>query len=275
MWPSWDQAAVAATVLLLVSLLTRQATGWRRGLSLFTGELSLVAFLYALWQLAAFLPLTHNAGAYRRGQQVDRFEMFLHLPSERWAEHLLLNRPLLAKAGNLFYETVHVPALLLFLLWLFVRHRDKYGHWRNALAVMTGGCLLIRFVRVAPPRLMPRLGFVDLAAKYGQSVYGPVGTGISDQYAAMPSIHVAWAALVSFGIVACSKSRWRYLALLHVTVTMFVVSATANHWWLDGIVSIILLAIGLLADTAGRRFATWLRARRSAAPEPVLEPAAA
>ena len=69
----------------------------------------------------------------------------------------------------------------------------------------------------------------------------------------MPSIHVGWAAVVSFGIVAVSTSRWRWLALLHVIITMIVVSATGNHWWLDGIVAIALLGVGLALDTAFRR----------------------
>ncbi len=275
MWPSWDQAAVAAAALLVISLATRRAQDWRHAVSVFCGELTLVSFLYMIWQLATFLPLTHNAGAVERGRQVDQFERFLHLPSERWAEGLIINHAFVARACNLFYETVHGPALILFLLWLFLRHRDEYGHWRNALAIVTGCCLFIRFVRVAPPRLLPQLGFVDLAMKYGQSVYGPVGTGVSDQYAAMPSIHVAWAALVSFGIVTCSTSRWRYLALSHLVVTMFVVSATANHWWLDGLVSMALLGIGLAVDTTLRRFTLRLRARRSTTTDPVLEPAPA
>src|SRR4051794_20001230 len=214
-----------------------------------------------IWQLAHYLPLTQDAGAYRRGRQVDQFERFLHLPSERWAEGLIINHAFLAKACNLFYSTVHVPALLLFLLWLFIRHRDQYPRWRNALAIMTGCCLFIRFVRVAPPRLMPRLGYVDLAVKYGQSVYGRVGTGVSDQYAAMPSIHVGWAALVGLGIATCSVSRWRHLALLHPVITMFVVSATANHWWLDGIVAIMLLGAGLAVDGAVRCVAAQVRVR--------------
>jgi hypothetical protein len=274
MWPTWDQAAIATVVLLAIALASRRATGSLHAISLFTGETALVSFLYMIWQLAPSLPLTQDAGAFHRGRQVDQFEKFLHLPSERRAEDLIINHAFLAKACNIFYATVHVPALLLFLLWLFIRHRDQYGHWRNALAILTGGCLFIRFVRVAPPRLMPQLGFVDLAVKYGQSVYGAVGTGVSDQFAAMPSIHVGWAALVGLGIVACSTSRWRHLALLHPIVTIFVVSATANHWWLDGIVSIILLAIGLAVDTAAHRLVVRLR-RRPPATEPVLEPTAA
>ena len=65
------------------------------------------------------------------------------------------------------------PAPIAFLVWLFVRHRDHYPRWRNAIAIVTGFCLVIRFVRVAPPRFLPDLGYIDLASVYGMSVYGP------------------------------------------------------------------------------------------------------
>jgi PAP2 superfamily len=68
---------------------------------------------------------------------------------------------------------------------------------RNAVAASTAICLLISLVPVAPPRMLTSLGFVDLAARYGQSVYVALGsTAGADQLSAMPSVHVAWAVLV-------------------------------------------------------------------------------
>ncbi len=140
---------------------------------------------------------------------------------------------------------------------------------RNGLAMVTGACLVIRFVRVAPPRFFPDLGYEDLSHHYGISVYGSdVTTGVSDQFAAMPSIHVAWAAVVSFGIVAASTSRWRWLFLLHVVLTTLVVAATANHWWMDGIVAVLLLWGGLALDTAVR--SRWARRRGDLVPLEVV-----
>jgi hypothetical protein len=65
----------------------------------------------------------------------------------------------------------------------------------------------------------------------------------------MPSIHVGWAALVSFGIIGASTSKWRWLFVAHFVFTMFAVSATGNHWWLDGIAAVALLGIALSLDT--------------------------
>jgi hypothetical protein len=155
----------------------------------------------------------------------------------------------LARSTNFFYAVFHVPATVAVLVWLFVRHRDAYPRWRNVLSMLTAACLVIRYVRVAPPRFLPELGYVDLATRYGLSVYGPVGTGVSDQFAAMPSIHVGWAALVTFGVVGASTSKWRWLFIAHLVFTMFAVSATGNHWWLDGVAAVALLGIALSLDT--------------------------
>ena len=59
-------------------------------------------------------------------------------------------------------------------MWIFLRHRDQYPPWRNVIAILTFGCLAIQLIPVAPPRLLPELGFVDTAHLYGQSVYGAV-----------------------------------------------------------------------------------------------------
>ena len=171
-------------------------------------------------------------------------------------QQLVLDHDWLARFSNVYYAVAHVPTLIVFMVWLFARHPEAYPRWRNSLAILTAFCVVIRFVRVAPPRFLPDLGYIDLSTYYGMSLYGPVGTGVSDQFAAMPSIHVGWAAVVSFGIVAASTSRWRWLAILHIVLTMLVVSATGNHWWLDGIVAIALLFIAIGVDAGVRRLAS-------------------
>lgn len=220
-----------------------------------TAEFALIATLYAVWRLARMLPLASTHGAIQRAHDIASFQDWLHLPSELSLQQFVLAHARLADLNTFYYATLHVPALIAFLVWMFYRHRDQYPHWRNGLALVTACCLVIRFIRVAPPRFLPDLGYVDMGQQYGMSVYAnDPTTGVSDQFAAMPSIHVAWAAVVSFGIFAVSTSRWRWFFLLHVVLTMVVVSATGNHWWLDGIVAIGLLAGSLAVDTAVRNY---------------------
>ena len=107
------------------------------------------------------------------------------------------------------------------------------------MAWTTLGCLLVQLLPVAPPRMLP--GIVDTAMVYGQSVYAN-GLPI-DQLSAMPSIHVAWAVLVGYYVWRVSPSRWRYIGPAHSVMTIFVVVATGNHWWLDGIVGVLILVV--------------------------------
>lgn len=261
-WPTWDQAALAAALTGVAFVLLRRSgpTRLRSIMMPATLELTLMASLYSIWRMARVLPLDRQQGAIARARDIDRWQHSLHLPSELSLQNFVLDHDWLGRMMNYYYAIFHVPALIVFMVWLFARHRDQYGRWRNALAVMTFFCVAIRFVRVAPPRYLPDLGYIDLASIYGFSVYGPVGAGVSDQFAAMPSIHVGWAAVVSFGAVAASSSRWRWLALIHVVMTMLAVSATGNHWWADGVVAIALLGLASLIDTGARRL---LRTRRA------------
>jgi len=273
-WPSWEEAATASLVLIVLSLVLRRASWrWAKPAAAFAQEVALIAFLYTIWRLARQLPLLHEEGALERGQWIYDFQKAVHLPSELSMEQWLVQHRWLAELTVDYYATVHVPGLLLFLVWLWVRHRDQYPRWRNALAITTGFCLFIRFIRVAPPRLMPELGFWDLSAQMGRDIYGPVGTGASDQFAAMPSIHIAWACIVAFGIWHCADSKWRIIGPLHLVLTFWAVMATANHWWLDGLVAVALVGIALLIDAGVRKAAKRYRARRApeAEPEPVSD----
>lgn len=268
-WPTWDQAAVAAAVLGAVALATRPSGRPRlRGVSALAQEVALIAFLYMWWRLARQLPLTHEAGAIERGQWVWDLQRSLHLPSELTMERWTATHGPVAQLTVLYYATMHVPSLLAFLAWLWARHRDAYPRWRDALVLTTAACLFIRFLRVAPPRLMPQLGFFDLAARRGWDIYGPVGTGASDQFAAMPSIHVAWAAIVGLGVFTVCRSRWRWLGLAHLAATFWAVMATANHWWLDGLVALALVGGSLALDDAVRGAVRRRRALAASAPAP-------
>jgi drug/metabolite transporter (DMT)-like permease len=161
--------------------------------------------------------------------------------------------------------------MLGFLIWLFVRHRDQYRPVRQVMAWTTLGCLLVQLVPVAPPRMLH--GFVDTGRLFNQSVYSH-GLPI-DQLSAMPSVHVAWAVLIGWYVWRVSPSRWHWIGAVHAVLTVFVVVSTANHWWLDGIV-----AVAILAACAWARYgvtSAWhaLRARPVEAPAAgeVAEPA--
>ena len=204
-------------------------------------EAAIILALYALWIRAGEFEPLGVKGGHDRGLQVWHLEQRLHLPSELWVQKQFVSHSLLMQASNIYYAVAHVPAAIALLVWMFFRHRVHYQVLRTALACVTGVSLLMHYVPVAPPRLYPQLGFIDTALLYKQSVYGEFGAGVSSQLAAMPSVHVEWAVLVGVSVFVVSSSRWRWLAVAHTFVTILVVTNTANHWWMDGIVGIALL----------------------------------
>lgn len=241
----------------------------------FVFEAAILAVLYALWQLAGRWSVTGMADALDRARWIMNLEHGLLLPSERSVQQLILGHRLIVEAANLYYATMHFTMMFVFLIWLFIRHRDQYRPVRATMAWATLVCLLIQLIPVAPPRMLH--GFVDTGAMYGQSVYQ---NGLAaDQLSAMPSVHVAWAVIVGYYTAKISTSNWRWIAVAHAAITVFVVVATANHWWLDGIVAtlaVVVCAWGRYGASRGLR-AAWARARaamreRRPAQECVNEP---
>ncbi|HTJ67401.1 MAG TPA: phosphatase PAP2 family protein [Actinospica sp.] len=255
MW-TWQQAAVVAGLLAAVwGVLKARALAPR--VRPFVSEAALIIALYGLWQLVGSLSGSGDYTAVTRGQWIWDAERTLRLPSERTMQGWVLPHPDLVQAANLYYATMHFTVLIVFLLWLFTRHRALYGRWRTVLAVLTAACLLIQFLPVAPPRMVPGTGMVDTAMVYHQSVYGTMGGFEADQLSAMPSVHVGWAVLVAIAVCSVTKSRWRYLAVAHAALTVFVVVVTGNHFWADGIVAVALLLAALAGEHYTRRL--WQR----------------
>ena len=271
---TWQHAAELSGVLAVSSLGLRAVPQRHlRAIGPFVFEAAILAILYALWQLAGSWSVTGMGDALERARWIEHFEHDLFLPSEQSVQGLILGHRLLVEAANLYYATMHFTMMFVFLIWLFIRHRDQYRPVRATMAWATLVCLLIQLIPVAPPRMLP--GFVDTAAEYGQSVYQ--NGFAADQLSAMPSVHVAWAVIVGYYAAKISTSKWRWIAVAHAAMTVFVVVATANHWWLDGIVGTLAVVVcawarygaSLARRAAWVRVRTAVRARTTPATEPV------
>jgi len=214
--------------------------------------------IYAVWLRLGQVDLMGSSGAIARGRWLWDVERALHLPDEATIEHWLTHVSVLLRFANVYYIVAHVAPLGAFLVWLFIRRRDRFAYWRNVLAFVSFTCAMLQWIAVAPPRMFPEYGFFDAGARYGPTVYS--GSDLSGQFAAMPSMHVCWALVVGVGVVCAGRSRWRWLALLHPLLTIYAVTVTGYHWLLDSVVAGVLL---LAAVGAGElvRTATLRRSR--------------
>jgi hypothetical protein len=266
-----QSASITAAVLLVVAVAARSVR-WRasRFVAAAALETALVCALFALWQLANAATHHAHAGGISHGRAVWDLERTLHLPSETSFQHLVIGHPWLVRAANYYYATAHLTGMVVFLVWLWLRHRDHYPRWRNVVAFFTGVALLIEMIPVAPPRLIGNTGLVDTAMVYGQSVYAFAGD-LADQYAALPSIHVGWALLIGLAMWRAGGRLAGAVGVTHAVLTVAVVVLTANHYWFDAGTAAAVLGFAIVAETARSRVMAALRARRAmsiALPDP-------
>ncbi|MEV8314305.1 phosphatase PAP2 family protein [Streptomyces sp. NPDC059900] len=211
-------------------------------------ELLLVVGLFLVYKLGRQLANGHTGEAFRNAHHVWDAERTLHLPGEGAVQNVLLGSDTLVHVANSYYATVHFPATVLFLVWLYLRRPRHYVWSRRVLAALTAAALVLHLTfPLAPPRMLHAAGLVDTGQVYGPSVYGaaPQTDTMANQFAAMPSLHFGWALMLAVGLIAATSSRWRWLWLLHPLITLLVVVGTANHYWLDAIAVTALLGIAL------------------------------
>jgi PAP2 superfamily protein len=273
----WQIAAVGAVSLLLASgaILLMPPKGRKgRVATAVVAESGIVLGLFAAWQLAGTLAHHSATGAVGRGHRILAIEAAMHIANEHGMQQLITPHALFTQFCNVFYVYGHFNGLIIFLAWVYFAHRTYYPAVRMTVVLVTAASFVLHLVTVAPPRLLPGSDFVDTAAEYGQSVYGPTTLEVADQLSAFPSVHVGWAAIVAYWMWRLSPGRWRWVGVAHFVLTSFVVVATANHYWLDGLAAVAILVAALLLQ----RWVPALvraRARGSGAiePPPVDEPA--
>lgn len=273
----WEIAAFGALSLLLAAgliLLLRPAGSGGRLAVAAVCESGVVLGLFAAWQLAGTLAHHSATGAVGRGQRILAVEAALHLASEHDLQHLIEPHALVTQACNVYYVYGHFNGMIIFLAWVYFRHRPHYESVRTTVVLVTAASFALHLITVAPPRLLPGSGFIDTAAVYGQSVYNPTTVGVADQLSAFPSVHVGWAAIIAYWVWRVSP-RFGWVGLGHAAATTFVVVATANHYWFDGVAAVAILMAALVAQAWVPRLVSAARSARLAEAEPDEQPALA
>lgn len=218
-------------------------------------ELALVAALFLVYKIGRVIADGHVARAYADALRVWHWERALHLPDEGHVQHVLMASRSLVRAANVYYAWAHFAVMIVFLLWVYLFRPRQYVPLRRLVAAVTGVALVVHLTfPLAPPRLVPGLHMIDTATVFGPSVYGPPSEDtLTNQYAAMPSLHVGWALIVAIGVIATTQSRWRWWWLLYPVCTFTVVVGTANHYWLDGVAGAAIVGVTAAAISHRRR----------------------
>jgi len=193
--------------------------------------------------------------ARRHALEVIDLERRLGTFHEAAVQHWFLRWPDFIRFWNVFYGTAHFIVTVGALVYLFRRMGHRYPLWRNTLACTTGLALVgYALYPLMPPRLLDAsYGFVDTLEVVGglwSFDSGPVAK-ISNQYAAMPSLHFAWSAWCTLALLPAARRLWvRALLVAYPFLTLFAIVVTANHFWLDAAGGAVTLAAGFLLGLA-------------------------
>nr|WP_203185809.1 phosphatase PAP2 family protein [Streptomyces pratensis] len=257
-------------------------------------EILLIAVSYWLYSLVRNAVPEQKAAALRNADWIWSLEHTMGLAFEETVNQAVNSVTWLIVSMNYYYATLHFVVTIGVLIWLFRRHPGRYAATRLILFATTAVALLGYYVfPLAPPRLMNGNGFIDTVMLH--QTWGSMASGdlkhMSNQYAAMPSMHIGWSLWCGLTICALARVPWaRVLGALYPVATLVVIVATANHFWLDAVGGMACLAFGVAVSYAwygalphrlpkrvqrsvtGRLRA--LRRRPAPAPAPSPEPAA-
>ncbi|MFF7894127.1 bifunctional glycosyltransferase 87/phosphatase PAP2 family protein [Streptomyces sp. NPDC007907] len=189
-----------------------------------------------------------RAEAEEHGMQVYDVERALRIDVERRLNHTVVTVDWLRDFLDFYYTSLHFVVPLAVLAVLYWRRPGDYRWARSALGFATLLALVgFWLYPLAPPRLMPTLGFIDTVhgtQDFSRPDYGTL-TALTNQYAAMPSLHFGWALWCGL-VIAVLASRWwiKALGLLHPLLTALSIVATGNHWVLDAAGGAAVVAAG-------------------------------
>jgi len=228
----------------------------------FWRELSLVAVFEGVYEWTSDLAGKSAPVAYRHALDQIRVERALGLFREHTIQSWALHSRVLIELADLFYATAHFILPVVALLWVFRVDPVRYLRGRDALAWTTAIALACFVVfPLMPPRMLPaRFGVIDTMERIG----GPGSwdtvllKDAGNPFAAMPSLHVSWALWSVLVLYPLVKRRWiRVLLVLDPIATVITILITGNHYILDILGGVAVLAIGYGLAGLRPRYLPW------------------
>jgi hypothetical protein len=216
-------------------------------------ETILIAGTYTLYDSTRYLVKGDHDGAVSHGKSLLDAEQKVGLAPEHWLNHLFSMHIALGLPADYIYATLHYIVTPAVLIWMWRRNGQAYS-WSRTIIIFATVLGLVGFstLPVAPPRLLAEhFGYIDTMAKwhrYGwwsNAASAPRGLGAdTNQYAALPSLHVGWSLWSGWMLVKFGKHRiTKVLGAVYPVVLSIVVMATANHYLLDVVAGVVVVGI--------------------------------
>ncbi|MFF3927779.1 bifunctional glycosyltransferase 87/phosphatase PAP2 family protein [Streptomyces hirsutus] len=211
-------------------------------------ELLLIRVTYTAYSKVRLAATGGRERAEEHAHQILDLERLLHLDIEHAVNHAVVGIGWLRNFFDFYYTSFHFAVPLTVLGLLYWRRPVDY-RWARASLGFTTLLALVGFwlYPLAPPRLMPNLGIIDTVhgvQDFSKPDYGTL-TALTNQYAAMPSLHFGWSLWCGLAIAIIAPRMWmKALGLLHPLFTVAAIVATGNHWVLDAVGGALVVVAG-------------------------------
>ncbi len=220
-------------------------------------EIAFLAIGYWLYSIGRNAIPQQASIAIRHGLSIQHLQEVFGINFELSVNQWVASHEWLAQILDYYYATLHFVVTLGVLVWMFVQRPHIYRGARTVLFTLTiVGLAGFALYPVAPPRLLPGSDYIDTVIKFHTwgSLADPEIAAHSNQYAAMPSLHTAWAMWAGISVFMCARRRWvRLLGAIYPFFTVLVIIGTANHYVIDAVggAVIVVLAFGIQAVLSG------------------------
>jgi membrane-associated phospholipid phosphatase len=190
-----------------------------------------------------------KAVAFANGQQIIDFERSTHTFFEPGFQSWQIGERWLIDFANFMYMNSHFVLTTTFLVWLYIRRNDSFYFVRNMFMVGMGLALVLyALYPTAPPRLFPDVGFIDTITDFSNVNHDSALVKIFvNPYAAVPSMHCAFALMISVPGFLLSRHVWsKAFWAAYPLLVFWVVVVTANHYWVDAAIGYMVAAVSAL-----------------------------
>jgi len=233
--------------------------GWQR----VSAQLLLIALAMSLYLLVRAVTVGSERLAFANARRLLDWEHSVGIAWERRAQDLILDSEIWVDVFNFIYVWLYWPTVVGTLVFLYLANKRRYVLYRNAL-FFSGAIGLVIFASypVAPPRFLE--GFTDTVSDLSRSHFVARPSGLTNEFAAMPSFHVGWVVLAGVVLFGCFRTPWaKSLVLLPGVLMTLAVVFTANHYIVDAVAGVAICLVGLAGAVAIQRAVDRRAARHS------------
>jgi PAP2 superfamily len=225
-------------------------------------QVSLFGLAYLGYRLVRGLVESDYSAAFAHARDLIALERGMHLFVEPSVQAWASGSHVVMTICSWIYVNAQTSVTIGALIYLYLRHNKSFYFVRNMFMIAMAIALIGYIVfPTAPPRFMPEWGFVDSVADFTHvsiNEHSSSVSAITNLYAAVPSMHVAFALMIGWTLARLVRSPFARVAwTIYPFMMAFVIIVTANHFILDAL-------LGAVTAGASAWGASWLARARPA-----------